>query len=138
MIYSFLRGTGRGKTRHDKDASKDSVIMRDELGKGYLLRALIDSLPDYLYVKDTESRYVLDNRGHIKALGTSSPEEVAGKSDFDFYPEELAEQYHADEQEIVRSDQPLVNKEESSMDEEGNRRWHSTTRCPYETVAGRS
>jgi len=64
----------------------------DDLG---LLCTLIDSLPDHVYVKDTESRYVVNNLGHAKALGAASPEEIAGKSDFDFYPKELAERYRA-------------------------------------------
>jgi len=46
----------------------------------------MDSLPDDIYVKDTNGQYVLNNLSHVKALGASSSEEVAGKSYFDFYP----------------------------------------------------
>ena len=95
-----------------------------------LLRTLVDTLPDHVYVKDTESRYVLNNFAHARALGAASPEEAAGKSDFDFYPEELAERHRADEQEIIQSGRPLVNREQPSVDREGNRRWHSTTKVP--------
>jgi PAS domain S-box-containing protein len=95
-----------------------------------LLRTLVDTLPDHVYVKDTESRYVLNNFAHARALGAASPEEAARKSDFDFYPEELAERHRADEQEIIQSGRPLVNREQPSVDREGNRRWYSTTKVP--------
>jgi PAS domain S-box-containing protein len=97
---------------------------------------LIDSLPEHLYVKDAEGHYILNAR-HVKDLGAASPEEVAGKSDFDFYPRELAEQYRADEQEIIRSGRPLVGKEEPCMDEEGNSTWHSTTKVPLRDGDGK-
>src|SRR5262249_37483084 len=63
-----------------------------------LLRTLMDNLPDYIYVKDTESRMLLSNTGHLKALGAETLEEVVGKTDFDFFPREQAEPYYRDEQ----------------------------------------
>jgi PAS domain S-box-containing protein len=98
---------------------------------------LIDSLPEHVYVKDAEGRYILNNAQHVKDLGAASPEEVAGKSDFDFYARELAEQYRADEHEIIRSGRPLIGKEEPCMDEEGNSTWHSTTKVPLRDGDGK-
>src|SRR5918999_31213 len=95
-----------------------------------LLRTLIDSLPEQVYVKDTEGHYLLNNLAHVRALGAASPEELAGKSYFCFYPEELAERYRADERELTRSGRPLIDKEEPSVDGEGNERRHSTTKVP--------
>jgi PAS domain S-box-containing protein len=103
---------------------------KDALDDSRLLRTLIDSLPEQVYVKDTQGRYVLNNLAHVRALGAASPEELAGKSDFDFYPEELAERYRADERELIRSGRPLIDKEEPSVDGEGNERQHSTTKMP--------
>ncbi len=59
---------------------------------------MVDDLPDQVYVKDTEGRYLFNNAKHVEALGAASSDEVAGKSDFNFYPKELAERYRADEQ----------------------------------------
>lgn len=78
-----------------------------------LLRTLIDAMPDFIYVKDPQGRFVLNKRASIRALG--SPPEVVGKTDFDFFPEELAEQYFADEQKILQSGQPLINREERNL-----------------------
>src|SRR5918999_300701 len=101
-----------------------------------LLRTLIDALPEQVYVKDTEGCYVLNNLAHVRALGAASPEQIAGKSDFDFYPEELAERYRADELVVLDSGRPLIDEEEPSVDEEGNERWHSTTKVPLRNGDG--
>jgi PAS domain-containing protein len=112
--------------------------MKDGLDDSSLLSTLIDSLPEHVLVKDAESRYGVNNVAHIKALGAASPEEVAGKRGSDFYPKELAKRYRAGDQEVISSGQPLVDREEPSVDEEGKERWHSTTKVPFETIAGRS
>ena len=109
---------------------------RDALENFSMLRTLIDILPEQVYVKDTEGHYVLNNLAHLRALGAASPEEVAGKSDSDFYPEELVERYRADEWGVIRSGQPLIAKEEPSLDAEGNQRRHSTTRMPLKDENG--
>lgn len=95
-----------------------------------LLRTLIDNLPDYIYVKDSDSRFVMNNVAHVKVLGAAQPQEVLGKSDFDFFPRELAEQYFADEQTIVETGTPLFNREEPVVDAQGGRRWVLTTKVP--------
>jgi PAS domain S-box-containing protein len=70
-----------------------------------LLRTLIDNLPDYIFVKDAESRFVINNAEHLRVLGAAEQDQVAGKTDFDVFPRELAEQYYADELEVVRTGQ---------------------------------
>ena len=107
-----------------------NLSLRIGLVDSSLLRTLIDSLPDQVYVKDTEGRYLLNNREHTKALGAASPEEIAGKTDSDFYPSRLVERYRADEREVVDSGLPLVDKEEPCVDEEGNERWYTSTKVP--------
>lgn len=109
---------------------------RDGLDDSGLLRKLVDSLPDQVYVKDTEGRYLLSNHEHAKVLGAASPEEIAGSTDSDFYPRHLVERYRADEQEVVESGLSLVDKEEPSVDEEGNERWHSSTKVPLRDSSG--
>ncbi len=102
-----------------------------------LLRTIIDNLPHYIYVKDTESRYVVSNIAHMRVLGTTKPDEVIGKSVFDLYPQELAEQYYADDQEVIRSGQPLLDQEERSVDHMGNMVWDLTTKVPLRDSEGK-
>ncbi len=103
-----------------------------------LLRTLIDNLPDLVYAKDTESRFLIGNTAIMRLMGATTPDELLGKTDFDFYPQELAAQYYADEQEIIRSGQPLVNREEPLMDQvTGKRGWLSTTKVPLRDSEGK-
>ena len=100
-----------------------------------LLRTLIDNLPDYVFVKDAQSRFITTNKAHLATLGASL-EEVVGKTDFDFFPKELAERYFADEQEVIRSGQPLLNRIEESTDAQGNPQWLLTTKVPLRDKSG--
>ena len=62
-------------------------------------------------MKDTEGRWLFNNAKHVEALGAPGPGKAAGKSDFDFYPKELARRHRADEQEILDLGRPLVCRE---------------------------
>lgn len=101
-----------------------------------LLRNLIDNLPDYIYVKDAECRLVIDNIAHRRFVGATSPEEIFGKTVSDFFPPELAEQYTRDDQTILETGKPQLNREEPVVDRFGNRRWHSTTKVPLRDSSG--
>ncbi len=94
-----------------------------------LLRTLIDNMPDFIFVKDAQSRFVINNVEHARALGAPE-EELVGKTDFDVFSRDLADRYYADEQEVIRSGRPLVDREEPVVDHTGNHRWLSTTKVP--------
>lgn len=102
-----------------------------------LLRTLIDNVPDCIFVKDTESRFVLNNRAHLKMLGASDPKEAVGKTDTEFFPKELASQYRADEQALVKSGHPLQNREEPVVDPAGRHYWFLTTKVPLKDAQGK-
>ena len=101
-----------------------------------LLRALIDSIPDLIYVKDAMSRYVLANAALAQFFGMASPEEMVGKVDRDYLPYELAAQYYADEEAILHSGETLINREESVVNQAGNTRWLLTTKMPLRNREG--
>jgi PAS domain S-box-containing protein len=101
-----------------------------------LLRNLIDNLPDYIYVKDTECRFVLDNIAHRRFLGVARQEEVAGKTSADFFPAEMAAAVAGNDSELLRTGKPLVNEEEKLADRNGGERWYVTTKVPLRGVDG--
>ena len=112
----------------ERDALKQQVkTLADQL---YQLRTLIDHLPDFIYIKDLDSRFVIDNQAHTELLGYNNPEEIVGKSDFDVFPKELAERYFADEQEVMRTGVALIDREEQTVAATGERRWVSTNKVP--------
>lgn len=94
-----------------------------------LLKALLDHIPDAIYFKDTESRFVRVSR-FVHLLGLSRPEEAIGKTDFDFFPEEHARQAFEDEQRIVRTGEPLLDKVEKETSGEAGSTYVSTTKVP--------
>jgi PAS domain S-box-containing protein len=102
-----------------------------------LLRTLMDHLPDHIFIKDRDSRFVTANASTLHTLGVARLEEVLGKTDFDFLPRERAEQYFGDEQTVVRSGTPLINREELLIDRAGQRRWLLTTKVPLHGGLGR-
>jgi PAS domain S-box-containing protein len=105
-----------------------------------LLRSLIDNLPDYIYVKDQQGRYVIDNIAHRRLLGATSAEDVMGKTAFDFFPSELARQFARDDQSVLQEGRPVIHREEPIVDPSGHFRWHSTTKVPlrnsFEEIIG--
>jgi PAS domain S-box-containing protein len=101
-----------------------------------LLRMLIDNLPDLIYVKDSQSRFVVVNQAQARLLGGTTPDKVLGKSDFDFFPHELAQKYYADEQAILQSGQPLISVEEPTTDIAGHKKWLATTKVPLRDSNG--
>ncbi len=101
-----------------------------------LLRTLIDNMPDYIYVKDLQGRFVMKNEYSIRAIGAESLDEIVGKTDFDFYPPDMAAGFHADDQQVMQSGQPLLHHEELVW-EQGQLRWILTNKAPLRDRNGR-
>jgi PAS domain S-box-containing protein len=101
-----------------------------------LLRTLIDNLPDYIFVKDAQCRFMIANTAQLHLLGESRPEAVIGKTDADYFPPRYASQMLAAEQEVLRSGALLINHEEPFIDRENNKRWVQTTKVPLRDSKG--
>ncbi|HEY2933642.1 MAG TPA: PAS domain S-box protein [Acidobacteriota bacterium] len=95
-----------------------------------LLRSLMDTVPDSIYFKDRKSRFLRINQALARRLDLASPEQALGKTDFDVYTEEHAQPAYDDEQEVIRTGQPLVGKEEKETWRQGGEAWVSTTKMP--------
>ncbi len=101
-----------------------------------LLRTLIDTLPDHIYIKDLEGRFIVRNAAAAHHMGAASPEEAIGKTDFDYYPRELAECYTADDQMVTQSGQPLYDREEPILSADSVAGWLLTTKVPLRDKSG--
>ncbi len=103
----------------------------------HLLRTLIDNVPDAIYVKDTESRYVLANQAMAAGVDTT-PAELLGRTVFDCYPPEQAQRFFDDDREVMRSGRALIGREEVALDRStGGQRWMLTTKVPLRDDGGR-
>lgn len=102
-----------------------------------LLQTLIDNLPDCIYAKDVESRFILLNKGTAKLLGASSVDEVLGKTIFDFLSPERADQTGTAEQVLMHSRQSLLNYEEQIIDPITKQIcWNLTSKIPLQNNQG--
>jgi PAS domain S-box-containing protein len=101
-----------------------------------LLHAVMDNVPDAIYFKDAESRFLRLSRALAKRFGLSDPARAVGKTDADFFTEEHARQALADEQEMVRTGHPVVGLEEKETWPDGHETWASTTKMPLRDKDG--
>ena len=111
----------------------EKALMRERR----LLDVMMDNLPDYMYFKDRESRFIRTSRSHARALGLRDPSEVVGKTDFEFYGEDTARRSLEDEQQIMHTGLPLVDFEERETYADRPDTWVITTKMPYLDERGR-
>src|SRR3954462_3450798 len=116
------------------DGASDSIESMDSA----ILSVLMDNVPDRIYFKDLEIRFVRNNAAHAKSLGASSPEECVGKTDFDFFSREHAERALADERQIIETGKPIIAKIERLTMRNGRQGWASSTKMPWKDAQGRT
>lgn len=102
----------------------------------YLLHALLDSAPDRIYFKDLHSRFIRCSKSHARAFNLENPENVIGKTDFDFFKAEHAQSAFEDEQNIIRTGQSLVGAVEHELWNDGRNTWALTNKMPLRDIHG--
>jgi PAS domain S-box-containing protein len=101
-----------------------------------VLRTMIDLIPAFIYTKDAHSRFTACNKLVANRMGVE-PDELIGKTDFDFFPREMAERFFADEQALIQSGKPLVDHEEIAFDKMRNQdRIILTSKVPLHDANG--
>ena len=96
-----------------------------------LLRAIIDNLPEHVYVKDLQGRYIVSNAAHCAFMGAEDPKEIIGKTAFNLFPLDLAMRYQVDDLAVIRSNRPSIEREEPTVDRpHGEDVWLSTSKIP--------
>jgi len=112
-----------------KDISLRKRVEEKLAREQFLVNALMDNLTDHIYFKDRESRFLRVNKGQSVSLGLNDPASAVGKTDFDFFTDEHAKQAYEDEQNIIRTGEPL-NIEEKETHPYGTDTWVSTVKMP--------
>jgi PAS domain S-box-containing protein len=101
-----------------------------------LLRALLDNSPDKIYFKDAQSRFLKSSRSQARDFGIKDANALVGKTDFDFFSEEHARPAFEDEQEIIRTGEPLIGKVEKEVWNDGHVTWVLTNKMPLRNREG--
>ena len=101
-----------------------------------VLRTMIDLIPAFIYAKDAHSRFTACNKLVANRMGVA-PGELIGKTDFDFFPREMAEKFFSDEQALLKSGKPLIDHEEIAFDKtRGMNRVILTSKIPLHDADG--
>ncbi|HEY1717390.1 MAG TPA: PAS domain S-box protein [Verrucomicrobiae bacterium] len=101
-----------------------------------LLRALLDNSLDHIYFKDTQSRFIKSSKSQAMQFDADSSDKLVGKTDFDFFTEEHARPAFEDEQEIIRTGQPMIGKVEKEILKNGRESWALTSKMPLRNKDG--
>ncbi len=102
-----------------------------------LLMTLMDNTPERIYFKDLQSRFMQGNRALAAFFGVRHPDELIGKTDADFFSAEHARAALDDEQRVIKTGHPLVNREEKETWPDGTTTWSSTSKARLLDEAGR-
>ena len=100
------------------------------------LQTMIDWVPEYLWVKDTQSRFVLVNKAIATDNGRVGPKDMLGLSDVEIHGPELAREFFECEQNLMHSGQPMIDREELIVDSKGNKKWLLSTKIPLRDESG--
>jgi PAS domain S-box-containing protein len=104
----------------------DEVLNRERI----LLRTLIESIPDSIYVKDLDCRKILANKANCHNMGFENEEDVIGKNDYDIWPPEIAQPFYDDDQQVLKHGKSIVNREEKITLKNGEIVWLLTSKLP--------
>ena len=114
-----------------EQAEKDLAYER------FLLVTLMDYSPDYIYFKDDQSRFIRISKALATYFGYSEPSRAIGQSDLDIFDPQHAEQYLADEREVMKTGESVVGKEEEQAWPDGAVTWVSSSKVPLRDDAGK-
>ncbi|MEM4258946.1 MAG: PAS domain S-box protein [Candidatus Thermoplasmatota archaeon] len=118
-----------------RDITSRNEFERRRIREHELLLTLMDNIPDSVYFKDNQNRFILVNKA--KAMHSSvTPDQMIGKTDFDFLPKEQAEKIQQDDLKILQTGQPIINKIEKLSYPDGSDRWVSVTKIPRYNIDG--
>jgi PAS domain S-box-containing protein len=131
---------------HENEISGVQILFWDETGReevkrelAYereLFRTLLDNIPDAIYFKDLQSRFIRCSKSMVQLFGQADFEAVLGKTDADFFAPDHARPAFEDEQAIIRTGQPMFAKVEKETHADGRITWALTSKIPWRDKDG--
>jgi PAS domain S-box-containing protein len=130
VIIPRLSSGAGGEARPDD--GKSAAAKTEQL----YMRTLLENIPDNVYFKDKESRFLMVSRTFLEKFGDGRPESILGKSDFDIFTEEHARPAFEGEQRIMSTGEPIINLSEKETKTDGTVSWGLTTKIPVRDESG--
>jgi PAS domain S-box-containing protein len=101
------------------------------------LRILINNIPDYIYLKDANGRFIIANKAFAGLVMSESPEDLIGKPSSDLVQHEFAINFMKDDIETLKNGIAIINKEEKGfVDHEGRILYAYTSKIPLKDKRG--
>jgi len=127
-----------------KSLEKELSVQNEELQKSqdsylkekYLIDALMNNIPDSIYFKDLDSRFIRVSKYQQNKFNQGV--EIIGKTDFDLFSNEHSQQAFNDEQRIIKTGEPIIDLVEKETFEDGRVEWVSTTKMPLKDTEGKT
>ncbi len=101
-----------------------------------LLKSLMDNIPDFIYFKDIHSRFIRVNKAKSIEVNLKDPDDIIGNTDFDYCDYEQALVKFNDEQNIIKTGIPIINKEERVSTKGASEAWYLSTKSPIRNAKG--
>lgn len=112
-------------------AREIQAAFRAKIGSASYVEQLLEHLPDvHFFAKDSHGRFVMANRSFAEKCGARHVHEVIGRTDFEFFPEDLARNYIADDVQVMRTRKGIINRVELFRDSDGLLNWYITSKVP--------
>lgn len=131
LAPAFDRALRDAEIRRQKKQAEETIRY-----ERILLRALIDNLPDTIYIKDNQCRKIIANKADLFITGWASEADIIGKTDLEVFNGEIGKRGYDDDMNIIKTGKPLINREEEFVDKHGNQRWLHTTKIPIYNEQG--
>lgn len=128
-------GTLLGYRGLDRDNTARKIAEQDLQNARDMLRAVINTIPDLIWLKDVEGRYLACN-ARFEAVFGASEADILGKTDFDFVSPEMAERFRERDRAALEAGHPVNDEEEISLAGDGQRECLLTTKAPYRDSRG--
>jgi len=122
--------------RRTSGALENARLLEELNQERHLLHTLMDNIPDSIYFKDTKSRFIRATRAMSDRIGLSNSSDLIGKTDFDIFTKEHAQQAFEDEQRILKTGVPEIDIEEKETWTDNRVTWVSTTKMPLRADDG--
>ena len=108
----------------------------NSLDDAFLFRALLDSTPDSVYVKDRDARLLRVSLSMVRNLGFADRAEIVGKSDVDLFGEDFGHRTYLEDLRVMETDEPIAGLIESRLLDDGGQNWTLTTKLPVHDESG--
>ncbi|OLP61567.1 histidine kinase [Xaviernesmea oryzae] len=132
----LLEATRKLAAHLTRSAEDDASDGYDLVQRFYWMEEMVNHIPDFLYAKDREGRFLIANRAVAIENGFQDPRDLVGRTDMELHAHPDVERIAANERHVIETGQPIIDLEERALVEHDGERWLTTSKVPLRDVEG--